>query len=163
MKKKSNFAAANEITAQKLAFNRAVMYSLIIDEHKTTQELAKLMFFSTASAFKYCKWLQSYGFVEAITIKSKKSTAQAYKAKNQDKYPYPKAYLESKNPRRDYFDSLYPYIHKELLDAIYEGRISPDVVRTHLESDVTHHDEQKLDRRLDRGYLTSSMAGEFSL
>jgi hypothetical protein len=158
----SNFAASNEITAQKLAFNRAVMYSLIIDEHKTCQELAKLMFFSTASAFKYCKWLESYGFVKAIAVKGKKGIAQAYKAHNPDKFPWPKGYLESKNPRKEYFDSLYPDIHKELRDAIFEGRISHEVVRTHRESDVTWHDERKLNRKLDRGYLTSSMAGEFS-
>ena len=163
MKKKSNFDAANEVTAQKLAFNRAVMYSLIINEHKTAQELAKLMFFSTASAFKYCKWLEAYGFVEIITIKGKKGTAHAYKAKNNNKYPYPKGYLESKNPRRDYFDAIYPNIHEELRDAIFDGKISPNVVKTHLESDVIHHDKRKLDRNLDRGYLTSSMAGEFSL
>jgi len=159
----SNFAAANEVTAQRVAFNRTVMYSFIIDEHKTAQELAKLMFFSTASAFSYCKWLESYGYIKAISVKGKKGVSQAYKATSPDKYPYPKCYLESKDPRRDYFDSIYPHIHKELRDAIYEGRISPDVVRTHFESDVTHHDERKLDRKLDRGYLTSSMAGEFSV
>ena len=158
----SNFAAANEVTAQKLAFNRAVMYSLIIDSHKTCQELATLMFFSTATAFKYCKWLESYGHVEAIAVKGKKGMAQAYKARNPDKFPWPKCYLESNDPRRDYFDGLYPDIHKELRDAIYEGRISTDVVKTHRESDVTWHDERKLNRKLDRGYLTSSMAGEFS-
>ena len=157
----SNFAAANEVTAQKVAFNRAVMYSLIIDEHKTCQELAKLMFFSTASAFSYCKWLESYGYVKCIPVKGKKGIAQAYKATNVDKFPWPKGYLESKDPRRDYFDAIYPDIHKELRDAIFEGRISADVVRTHKESDVTYHDERKLNRKLDKGYLTSSMAGEY--
>lgn len=159
----SNFAAANEVTAQKLAFNRAVMYSLIIDSHKTCQELAKLMFFSTATAFKYCKWLEGYGHVKAIAVKGGRGMAQAYKATNPDKFPWPKCYLESKDPRREYFDGLYPDIHKELREAIYEGRISPDVVTTHRESDVTWHDERKLNRKLDRGYLTSSMAGEFSV
>ena len=85
----SNFAAANEVTAQKLAFNRAVMYSLILNEHKTCQELAKLMFFSVASAFSYCKWLESYGYVKAISVKGKKGIAQAYKATNVDKCPWP--------------------------------------------------------------------------
>lgn len=159
----SNFASANEATARKLAFNRAVMYSLIIDDYKTAQELAKLMFFSTASAFKYCKWLESYGFVKAIAVKGKKGIAQAYKAHNPDKFPWPKGYLESKDPRKDYFDSLYPDLHKELRDAIYEGRISHEIVRTHREADVTYHDERKLNRKLDSGYLTSSMAGEFSV
>ena len=159
----SNFASANEATARKLAFNRAVMYSLIIDEHKTCQELAKLMFFSTASAFSYCKWFERYNYVKSIDVKGKKGMAKAYKAFNIDKFPWPKGYLESKDPRRDYFDGIYPDIHKELRDAIYEGRISPDVVRTHKESDVTQHDNKKLDRKLDRGYLTSSMVGEFNV
>lgn len=157
----SNFALANKVTAQKLAFNRAVLYSHIIDEHKTCQELAKLMFFSTASAFSYCKWLESYGYVKATPVKGKKGIAQAYKATNVDRFPWPKGYVESKDPRRDYFDAIYPDIHKELRDAIFDGKISPDVVRTHKESNVTSHDKPKLNRKLDRGYLTSSMAGEY--
>ena len=159
----SNFALANEVTAQRMAFNRSVMYSLILDEHKTCQELAKLMFFSVATAFKYCKWLESYGFVQSIAVEGKKGMAQAYKAKNADKFLWGKLYTESKDPRREYFDALYPDIHKELRDAIYDGKISPDIVRTHRESDTTWHDDKKINRKLDRGYLTSSMAGEFSV
>ena len=157
----SNFALANEATAQKLAFNRAVMYSLIIDEHKTAQQLAKLMFFSTATAFKYCKWLEGYGHVKAIAVKGGRGMAQAYKATNPDKFPWPKCYLESKDPRRDYFDSLYPDIHKELRDAIYEGRISRDIIRLHKESDSPHWEMKKHDYSLDAGHFQSSLNGEY--
>ena len=161
MKKESNFKFANAIKYEKTCFNRAIAYSYLLDGPRTKMELTKLMDVVEYTITEYCNWLEENGFIQSEYQKIKNRANKIYTATGKQDYPWPKRYTDSKDPRRDYFDLIYSNIHKELRDAIYEGRISRDIIRTHKEINSPHWEFKKLDKKLDGGYLTSSMAGEY--
>ncbi len=161
MQKESNFKFANAIKYEKTCFNRAIAYSYLLEAPRTKMELTKLMDVVEYTVTEYCNWLELNGFIIADYQKIKNRANKIYTATDKKDYPWPARYLKAKDPRKDYFDLIYANIHKELRDAIYEGRISRDIIRTHKEISSPHWEFKKLNKTLDRGYLTSSMAGEY--
>ena len=158
--KKSNFDHANEIKFEKRDFIKSVMYSYIMESPKTTRELMKLMNLSETVVFMHTRAMEDDGFLthEKTYLEDKGYTYKKYSAINEKKYPWNKRYLKSADPRRDYFDSLYPDIHKELRDAIYEGRINRDIIRVHKESDSEHWEMKKRDTGIN---FQSTLSGEY--
>lgn len=159
----SNFAYANKIKFEKREFVKSVMYSYIVESPKTTRELMKLMNLSETVVFMHTNAMEEDGFLtyEKTFVGDKGYIYKKYSAINQENYPWSPRYLKSEDARKEYFDSLYPDIHKELRDAIYEGRISRDIIRLHKESDSPHWEMKKHDYSLDAGHFQSSLNGEY--
>ena len=156
MRKENNY---NLMMREATSFNRAITMQHIIDGPKTVKALAKAMFISEVMAWQHLSWLYTNEFAKSTMVKNYRMV-KAYTAINVDKYKWPKSYLASDDPRRDYFDKMiYPNITKELRDAIYEGRISPDVVKTYNRADT-----QRWELNYKRDYhggFQSSMNGEY--
>lgn len=149
----------NAIKKETTAFNRAVLFQHIIDGQKSVKDLVQLMFTSHVLVWEHCKWLEENKFVKIDMIKQVRQV-KAYSAINVDKYVWPKSYLKSKDPRRQYFDRVvYPNVHQELRDAIYEGRISGDIVKVHNRSETV---AWELNYKSNyHGGFQSSMNGEY--
>jgi hypothetical protein len=49
-----------------------------------------------------------------------------------------------------------------LKDAIYEGRINPDIIKTHKEADAPHWEIPKKDNSKYKANFQSSLSGEYS-
>ena len=114
------------------SFNRCVAFQYIVDSPKTINELCNLMYTYPAIIWEHCKWFQENGFVTSTKRKQKGcgSAATEFSAVDIEDFPWSKTYLKSKDPRRDYFnESLYPNLESNLRNAIYEGRISKEVVK----------------------------------
>jgi hypothetical protein len=141
------------------AFNRAIAFQHIIDGSKSVQELAKAMFISEILAWDHLVWFEKNEFA-TVTKAKRIRVVKVYAAANIDKYKWPKAYKNSKNPQRDYFDKVvYPDLHKELRDAIFEGRISADVVKVYNRADT---ERWALNYKSDyHGGFQSTMNGEY--
>ena len=121
MRKENNY---NLMMREATSFNRAITMQHIIDGPKTVKALAKAMFISEVMAWQHLSWLYTNEFAKSTMVKNYRMV-KAYTAINVDKYKWPKSYLASDDPRRDYFDKMiYPNITKELRDAIYEGACS---------------------------------------
>jgi hypothetical protein len=128
MRKENNY---NLMKKEATSFNRAIAMQHIIDGPKTVKQLAEIMFINDLSAFEILQYLEAFKFAVAEKVKVVR-LVKAYSAINVDKFPWCRSYVASENPRRDYFDKMvYPNLHKELRDAIFEGRISKDVVKTY--------------------------------
>jgi len=114
------------------AFNRCIAFQYIIDSPKTINELCDLMYTYPTIIWEHCKWFQNNGFVTSSKRKGNEISRAVleFTAVDIDDFPWSKIYLKSKDPRRDYFNqNLYPHLESNLRDAIYEGRISKDVVK----------------------------------
>ena len=155
MKKENNF---NLMKRESTSFNRAIAMQHIMDGTKSIDKLSKLMFIHHQMAWEHLKWLYINGFAKITMIRESRSV-KAYEAINADKFVWCKSYLASENPRRDYFDKMvYPDLHKELRDAIFEGRINPDVVKTYNRSETVAWDLTY--KRDFHGGFKSSMSNE---
>jgi len=149
----------NKKIKEVVAFNHAIAFQHIIDSPKSVEELAKAMFMTEISAWDYLVWLERSGFA-TVTKAKRIRLVKVYSAANIDKYKWPKAYTESKDPQRDYFDKVvYPDLHKELRDAIFEGRISADVVKVYNRAAT---ERWALNYKADyHGGFQSTMNGEY--
>jgi hypothetical protein len=141
------------------AFNCSVLYQHIIDGQKSVNQLAKLMFINKVLVWEHCQWLEMNNFVKIDMMKQVRQV-KGYTAINVDKYVWPKSYLKSKDPRKEYFDKyFYPNINESLRQAIFEGRISPDIIKVHNRVD-TFQWELKYKSNY-HGNFQSSMNGEY--
>jgi hypothetical protein len=137
MRKENNF---NLMKRESTSFNRAIAMQHIMDGAKSVKTLAKAMFISEVSAWEHLQWIYLNDFAKIKMIRESRRV-KAYEAINAEKFVWCKSYLASENPRRDYFDKMvYPDLHRELRDAIFEGRISPDVVKTYNRSETVAWD-----------------------
>ena len=144
------------------AFNRCVTFQYIINGPKTISELCEIMRTYPSIIWEHCKWLQDNNFVtwEKVRRQGKGQAATEFTAINIDSFPWSKTYLRSADPLRDYFNnSLYPNLEPKLRDAIYEGRISKDVVKQYSRKDTVRWD---LNYKSNfHGKFQSSMSGEY--
>jgi hypothetical protein len=156
MKKLNNH---NLMMRESTSFNRAIAMQHVIDGPKTVKALAKAMFISEVIAWQHLSWLYTNEFAKATMVREFRMV-KAYEAINAQHYVWPKSYLASNDPRRDYFDKMiYPNITKELRDAIYEGRISPDIIKTYnRENTIAWELKYKPNYH---GNFQSSMNGEY--
>jgi len=156
MKKQTNY---NLMMKEATSFNRAIAMQHIIDGPKSIKKLAELMHTSHILAWQHLQWLYANDFAKCTMIKEGRKV-KAFQGINEDKFNWCKSYLASENPRRDYFDKMiYPEIHQELRDAIFEGRISADVVKTYNRADTQRWE---LNYKPDyHGGFQSSMNGEY--
>ena len=159
--KKSNFQHANDVKYKKREFNRAIMYSYLLDGMKTLPELCELMNAVYFTITEYCNRLEEQGFITHDYANVKSKSYKMFFVTEKRDYPWPESYLNSKDPRRDYLGQVYPNIHKELLDAIHEGKISRDVIRTYKEKDAAPGEWEMEYKSQKHGSFQSSMNGEY--
>lgn len=156
MRKNNNY---NLMMRESTSFNRAVAFQHILNGTKSVKALAKAMYISEILAWEHLSWLYDNEFAKVSMVREYRSV-KAYTGINADNYVWPKSYLASENPKRDYFDKMvYPDLHKELRDAIFEGRISQDIVKTYNRADTV---KWELNYKPDyHGGFQSSMNGEY--
>lgn len=144
---------------EKRSFNLAVLYAHLAGGPKDQSEISRLMNIAAYTATDYCKYLEEVGYVKHEYLNLTGRRHKVYSITGKNNYPYPRQYLECADPQREYFDATYPGIHKELRDAIYEGRISPSVVKTHREVDSPHWEIKKKEAAFYAGNFKSSLGG----
>lgn len=159
----SNLEKAHKIKEESRALNIAVMYLHLKDEPAIAVELARKMNLTPHIITEYCKHLEAEGYVWSKFVSEGRARSKLYHTTEKDNFPWPKQCKDLTNLKRAYFDANYPGIHKELRDAIYEGRISPDIIRTHKELETDHWDIPKKDGSKYRGNFQSSLSGEYSV
>lgn len=159
----NNLEKAHKIKEESRALNIAVVYLHLKDEPHLAVDLARRMNLTPHIITEYCKHLEAEGYVWSKFISQGKGRSKLYHTTDKDNFPWPKDCKDLTNLKRAYFDANYLGIHKELRDAIYEGRISPDIIRTHKELETDHWDIPKKDGAKYRGNFQSSLSGEYSV
>jgi hypothetical protein len=161
LKKQSNFQYANEVKHKKREFNRAILYSYLLEGMKTLPEMCKLMNAVYFTVTEHCNRLEEQGFIVSEYGNLNSKQHKMYFVTEKRDYPWPESYLNSKDPRRDYLSQVYPNIHKELLDAIHEGKISVDVIRTFKEKDAAPGEWTMDYKPQKHGGFQSTMNGDY--
>lgn len=159
MANNKNIESAIKMLQENKAFNRAVVYSHLNDGPVYTADLVKKMNLSLQAVTEYCNYLEEQGYAKSVFSNEGKSRFKVFHKTDKENYPWPEKVKDRDNIKREYFDKSYPGIHKSLLDAIYEGRISPDVIKTHKELDAAHWEMPKKDNSKYRGNFQSSLSG----
>jgi DNA-binding MarR family transcriptional regulator len=162
MSNKNNLASAHKLKDETRSFNRAVVYSHLNDSPSFASDLARRMNLAPHTITEYCKHLEETGYISSVIVNKEMTRVKMYFKTDKEDYPWPAKIKKSDNIQREYFNQSYPGIHQALLDAIYEGRISPDVIRSHKELDTDHWVIPKKDGSQYRGNFQSSLSGEYS-
>ena len=133
----SSFDEYREQIKSEARFKLSVLLAHIVENPKiTVPELAKLMY-TTNQPVDH--WLQDISdFIEIEKVKYNGRLIRGFTAINLDKYNWGEKYKRSNDPRRDYFMNKYKDLPEELREAIFTGKISPDVVRVFNEGDLDH-------------------------
>jgi DNA-binding Lrp family transcriptional regulator len=163
MSNPNNIFHARKAQEEKRKFNQAVVYSHITDSPKSIADISRRMNLAQHTITEYCKHLESEGYIRSVLVSKDNTRFAMFFKTDKENFPWPAKVKKSANIQREYFDQSYPNIHKELLDAVYEGRISPDVIRTHRELDTDHWVIPKKDGSRYRGNFQSSLSGEYSV
>ena len=162
MSNKNNLALAHEAANENRSFNHAVTYSHITDGPKYVEDIARRMNLATHTIREYCNFLEDAGYISSTLISKDMTRCKMYSKTDKENYPWPAKVKNSADIKREYFNKSYPGIHQTLLDAIYDGRISPDVIKTHKEEHSPHWVIPKKDGSKYRGNFQSSLSGEYS-
>ena len=162
MANQNNLASAHKLKEENRAFNRAVVYSHLNDAPCFAAELGRRMNLTPHTITEYCKQLEEQGYARAEWVIDGMARFKLYHKTDKENYPWPEKCKKSTNIKREYFDASYPGIHQALRDAIYEGRISPDIIRSHKELETDHWVIPKKDGSKYRGNFQSSLSGEYS-
>lgn len=156
MSNKNNLASAHALAEEKRAFNRAVVYSHLNDGPCFITDLVRKMNLTLTTITEYCNYLEKEGYARSEFSIQGKARFKVFFKTDKENYPWPASVKKSANIQREYFDKSYPGIHKELLDAIYDGRISPDVIKSHRELNAPHWEIPKKDSsKYARGFQSS--------
>jgi hypothetical protein len=162
MSNPNNLAFAHAAADENRSFNQAVVYSHITDGPKYIKELSIKMNLAAFRIAEYCKYLEQEGYIKSsLKVKGKKRF-KMYSKTDKENFSWPAKVKNSVDIKREYFNKSYPGIHESLLDAIYEGRISPDIIKSHRELDTDHWVIPKKDESKYRGNFQSSLNGEYS-
>jgi DNA-binding MarR family transcriptional regulator len=162
MANKNNLASAHKLKEESREFNRAVVYSHINDAPSFASDIARRMNLAPHTITEYCKHLEETGYVRCVLVSKDMTRVKMYFKTEKEDYPWPAKVKNSVDIKREYFNQSYQGVHQALLDAIYEGRISPDVIRSHKELETDHWVIPKKDGSQYRGNFQSSLSGEYS-
>lgn len=158
----NNLEKAHKLKEESRALNLAVVYLHLKDEPSIAVNLAIKMNLTPHIIMEYCRHLETEGYLWSEFIAEGRARSKLYHTTEKDNFPWPKQCKDLTNLKRAYFDANYPGIHQELRDAIYEGRISPDIIRSHKELETDHWVIPKKDGAKYRGNFQSSLSGEYS-
>jgi DNA-binding MarR family transcriptional regulator len=162
MANKNNLFHAHAAADEKRTFNQAVVYSHITDGPKFVADIARRMNLATHTITEYCKFLEEQGYIRSVLVSKDMTRVKMFFKTEKENFPWPAKVKNSADIKREYFNKSYPGIHQALLDAIYDGRISPDVIKSHRELDTDHWVIPKKDGAKYRGNFQSSLSGEYS-